>query len=70
MPGQIELPQHILGKPADLEARQDAFEIAPVQHVELAERDAPGADLLHGALVLAAPGVGEGEPVDANSRAA
>src|SRR5581483_3691082 len=45
------------------EARQAALEVAPVQNVELGERDAPGADLLHARLVFAPPGVGEGEPV-------
>src|SRR5262245_3400418 len=35
-----------------------------VQHVELAERHAAGAHLLHRGLVLAAPGIGEGEPVE------
>ena len=52
------------GSAREAEARQDALEVAPVQHVELAERDAAGAHLLHGGLVFAAPGVREGEPVE------
>ena len=35
-----------------------------MQHVKLAEADAAGAHLIHGALVFAAPGIREGEPVE------
>ena len=35
-----------------------------MQHVELAEWDAPGADLIHGGLILIAPGIREREPID------
>ena len=46
------------------EARHETLEVAPVQHVELAERDAAGAHLFHAGLVFAPPGVGEGDPVE------
>src|SRR5215472_2449684 len=35
-----------------------------MQHVELAKADAARTHLLHGALIFAAPGVGEAEPVE------
>ena len=35
-----------------------------MQHVELAERNTAAAHFVHGALVLAAPGIREGEPVE------
>ncbi len=38
-----------------------------MQHVELGEFDTASAHLLHGALVLAAPGIGECEPVERTS---
>jgi hypothetical protein len=47
-----------------IEARQDFFEVPPVQRVELAERLPPRADFVHGGLVLAAPGVGKRDPVE------
>jgi len=49
---------------ANPEARQDAIEIFPVQHVELAERRAARAHLFQRRLVLLAPGIGEGAPVE------
>ena len=51
-------------RPDDVEPRQDALEVAPVQDVELAERQPAGADFLHRRLIFAAPGVGKGEPVE------
>ena len=47
-----------------MKLRQDAFEIAPVQHIELGKRLPAGAHLLHSGLVFAAPGVREGRPID------
>jgi hypothetical protein len=67
MPRQIELTALLLAQRADMKARQDQLEIAPVQYVELAERYAARAHLVHGALIFAAPGVGEGEPVERKS---
>src|SRR5262249_17749009 len=63
VPREREVMHHLLGR-LDAEARGNAFEVAPVQHVELAERDTAGAHLVHGRLVLAAPGIREGEPVE------
>ncbi len=64
VPRQIEIARHLLGEAVDAETRQDALEIVPVQHVELAERDAAAAHLLHRRLVLVPPGIGEGKPVE------
>src|ERR1700730_12828562 len=64
VPRQIELAALLFGERADVEARQDELEIAPMQYVELAERYAAGAHLVHGALVFTAPGVGEGGPIE------
>jgi len=64
VPRQIELVALLLGERADMKARQDQLEIAPVQYVELAERYAAGAHLVHGALIFAAPGIGEGGPIE------
>ena len=63
MPRQIELAALLFGERSDMKARQDQLEIAPVQYVELAERYAAGAHLVHGALIFAAPGVGESGPI-------
>src|SRR5215471_14753710 len=52
MPGKCELAQHIIG------------EIAPVQDIKPAERDATGPDLLHPRLVFLPPGIREGRPVE------
>ena len=65
MPRQIEIARRRFGKFGNAEPRQNAIQVAPVQHVELAERRAAGANLLHGGLVLVAPGIGEGQPVEA-----
>ena len=64
VPGEVERPQGLLAKIGDAEARQDALQVAPMQHVELRERHAPRPHLLHGGLVLAAPGIGEGWPIE------
>src|SRR6516162_7400321 len=64
VPSQIEVTRRILGEPGDAEARQDALEVAPVQHVELAECTAPAAHLFHRRLVPVTPGVGKCEPVE------
>src|SRR5256885_9825931 len=64
MPRQIEIARDILGQARHPEARQNAVEIAPMQHIELAERSTAGADLFHRRLVFVAPGVCEGEPVE------
>ena len=63
MPGEIEIACGLLGQAGNPEARQDALEILPVQHVELRELRAARTDLLHRGLVLAAPGIREGEPI-------
>src|SRR5262249_42951872 len=64
MPGEIELARRVLREPGNPEPRQDAIEIFPVQHVELAERRAARAYLLERGLILLAPGIGEGPPVE------
>ena len=56
--------EHVLAEPGHGKARQDALEIHPVQHVELGERDFAGPHALHARLVLAAPGVGERQPIE------
>jgi hypothetical protein len=50
-----------------MKLRQDAFEIAPVQHIELGKRLPAGAHFLHAGLVLGPPGVGKGQPVELGS---
>ena len=64
MPREIELRHDLLGERCDAEAGQDALEVAPMQHVELAERNCTVPHLVHGGLILAAPGIGEGEPIE------
>src|SRR5262249_6923785 len=64
MPSEIEIARRVLRQPGNPEPRQDAIEIFPVQHVELAERHAAGAHLLQGRLILLTPGIGEGGPVE------
>src|SRR5262245_17951390 len=65
VPREIEIARRGFGKIGIPEPRQNAIEVASVQHGELAERRAAGANLLHGRLVLVAPGIGEGQPVEA-----
>ncbi len=65
VPDARQIVEHFVGQVLQAEARQQPHEVAPVQHVELGERDAPRAHLLHAGLVFAAPGVGEGFPVEA-----
>ena len=48
----------------DLEARQDAIEILPMQNIELDERPPPAAHLVHARPVFLAPGIREREPVE------
>ena len=64
MPRQREGAEIGLAEARDPEAGQDALQIAAVERVELAEWNAAGAHLLHGGLVLAAPGVREGWSVE------
>src|ERR1700730_903819 len=61
MPAEIELARYVLAQARDAKARQNAVEIAPVQQVELAERDLSGAHLLHRRLILVPPRIGKGE---------
>jgi hypothetical protein len=63
MPGEIEIARSLLREAAQSKPRQDAVEIAPMQHVELAEGNPARADLLHRALIFAAPGFREREPI-------
>src|SRR5882672_10448387 len=63
MPGQIEILQRVLRDARNVETLHDELEIAPVQHIEFAERNVPVAHLIHRALILAAPGIRKGEPV-------
>src|ERR1700730_15566115 len=64
MPRQIEIARRVLRQPGTPEPRQDAIEIFPVQHVELAEGPATSTHVLQGGLVFLAPGIGEGAPVE------
>ena len=64
VPGEVESAAFFVAQRAEPEARQDAIEVAPVQHVELAEPDAAGAHLFHGALIFVAPGIRQGRPVE------
>src|SRR5689334_21916138 len=64
MPGVIEIVQRTVAERSDTKARENAFEVAPVQDVELAERDAAGAHLFHRSLIFATPGVREGQPIE------
>ena len=64
MPGERQPAQNVLGEAFDAKLRQDALEVAPVQQVELREGQAAAPYLLHGGLVLPAPGVREGSPVE------
>src|ERR1700738_2829392 len=64
MPAEIELARYVLAQARDAKARQNAIEIAPVQQVELAERDLSGAHLLHRRLILVPPRIGKGEPIE------
>src|SRR5690242_13654650 len=64
MPCKREFAQRVTGEIAHAKARHKSLEVAPVQDVEPAERDAAGANLLHAWLVFAPPGVREGGPVE------
>src|SRR5262249_8534072 len=64
MAREIEIARRVLRESGNPEPRQDAIEIFPVQHVELAERHAAGTHLLERRLILLAPGIGEGAPVE------
>src|SRR5262249_43302063 len=46
------------------EARQNALEVVPMQHIQLRKRNAPRPHLLHTGLVLVAPGIREAKPVN------
>src|SRR5947208_10721354 len=62
MPGQIEMMHDAIAR-RDAETRCNPIEVAPMQHVELAERNAPGAHFIHGRLILVPPGIRKGKPV-------
>ena len=64
MPHQRQIVEHFVRQVLQTEARQQAFEVAPVQHVELGEGLPAGAHFLHTGLVFAAPGVGESQPIE------
>ena len=68
MPRQREFAQNIFGQIAQAEARNKAFEIVPVQHVQPAKRDAARADFLHPGLVFTSPAIRKGEPVELVSK--
>jgi len=67
MPGQVQVRARRLIDVIERERAQYDVEVAPMQRVELAERQAAAADVVHRRLVLAAPGVREGEPVDGDA---
>src|SRR4029450_9040959 len=64
VPGQVEIMQDAWGKAGDAEPRQDALQVAPMQHVEAAERNATVADLVHGRLIFSPPRIRERDTVD------
>src|SRR5580704_19499862 len=64
MPGHIQPLERGFIQFLHAETRQYALEVAPVQHIELAEWQAPSSDLFHCRLVFVAPGVGKREPVE------
>src|SRR5262245_26766336 len=68
MPRERKFAQSVVGQIAQTEARHEALEIAPVQHIEFAKRDPPGANFLHPGLVFTAPGVRKGKPVEVVSK--
>src|SRR5258707_14425735 len=61
MPGEIELARGGFSKIFNPEPRQNLIQIAPVQHVQLAESRPPRANLLHGGLVLVTPSIVAGQ---------
>src|SRR5262249_12345570 len=64
MPSEIKIARRVLGELGNPEPRQNAIEIFPMQHVELAVCPAAGPHLFEGGLVLLAPSVGEGAPIE------
>src|SRR4051812_34579227 len=50
------------------EARQDTLKISAVERIKLAERNVPSAHFFQGWLVLAAPSIPEGKPVEVVSK--
>ncbi len=64
MPDQRHIVEHFVGQVLQAEARQEASDVAPVQHVELGEGLPAGAHLLHPRLIFSPPGVGESGPVE------
>src|SRR6185437_7490478 len=64
VPGERQFGERGLAQVSQAEARDEPLQVAPVQQVELGERDSPATHLLHAGLVLAAPGIGEGQPVE------
>ena len=63
VPGEVEIGAGRLLDVVEPEVMQHDIQVAPMQAVELAERQLATAHLGHGRLVLGTPGVGEGEPV-------
>src|SRR5262245_19504052 len=70
MPGEIELVEHLRVDLLKSELRQNALEHAPMDDVELDEGNLAGAQLVHARLILRAPGVREGKPVERVSQGA
>src|SRR6476660_4528292 len=64
MPGGVQLAAILLAQFLQAETRTNAVEVAPVQIVELAERNAAGPNLLHRRLIFRAPGFRERDPVE------
>src|SRR5712671_4840097 len=64
MPGEIKLRLRGFVEFLKPEARLDPVEHAPVNDVELHERLAAGAYLVHAGLIFGAPRIREGEPVE------
>src|SRR5262245_55630811 len=68
MPRERKFAQSLIRQVAQAEAWHEPFEIAPVQNIELAERDLAGANFLHSGLVFTPPGIREGKPVEVVSK--
>src|SRR5215472_13420416 len=64
---QSEVAFVVLAKRFNGKALERQFEVASMQDVELAKWDAAGAHLFQGALIFAAPSLGEGEIVQLNA---
>src|SRR5205085_10563598 len=64
MPRQIERSELGIGKPGNAEPLEDALEVLPVEHIELAKRAAATPNVFKSRLILPPPSVGKAGPID------